>query len=139
MNEALIEGINSTVSHKNSLVIAGDVLLGKFDESVKLLKKIRARRILILPGNHDRTSLVYGHHGARETVRTKRQLYKAAYEEQRHGILCLEDRAPASWTATIPMQVGSRTVAMSHYPYVGDSQTSVNGDGGRPVPADAAA
>ena len=95
MNEALIEGINSTVSHKNSLVIAGDVILGKFDETVKLLRKIRARRILILPGNHDRTSefvLRQPPHGARETVRTKRALYKHAYEEQRHRTPCLPGR-----------------------------------------------
>jgi calcineurin-like phosphoesterase family protein len=122
MNEGLLDGINSTVSSRNTLVIAGDVLLGKFEESVRLLKKIRAKRIWILPGNHDRWSLVYGHHGSAEVTRTKREMFRLAYEEQRKGIRCEPDRTPSGWSVRIPMHVGRRTALISHYPYVGDSR-----------------
>lgn len=117
MNRQLIENINSSVRSTGSLIILGDVLLGKFEDSVKLLKEIRAKRILIIPGNHDRFSLAYGHRGAVETRRTKLRLWKEQYEKQRTGITCIEDRMPSGWVA----RLGGRKVLLSHYPYVGDS------------------
>src|SRR4051812_47384059 len=73
MNQALLDGVNSRVTGRDTLVVVGDALLGRFDESVRLLRKIRAKRIWMLPGNHDRWSLAYGHHGAAEVRRGKRE------------------------------------------------------------------
>jgi calcineurin-like phosphoesterase family protein len=119
MNAEIIEGINSTVGGRNTLVILGDVLLGKIEETMQLLKEIRAKRILILPGNHDRFSLAYGHHGAKETQRVKRQLWIAEYEGVRRdrSLRCVPDRERSEWTT----RVAGRQVMLSHYPYVGDS------------------
>jgi calcineurin-like phosphoesterase family protein len=120
MNMGIVENINATVSSRHSLVILGDVLLGKIEESLKLLKEIRAKRVLILPGNHDRFSLAYGHHGALETQRVKRQLWISEYEGVRRNrsLHCVEDRVRSAWSTTI----SGRRVLLSHYPYVGDSQ-----------------
>jgi calcineurin-like phosphoesterase family protein len=126
MNGAIIEGINSTVGSRNTLVILGDVVLGKFEETLALLKEIRAARVLIVPGNHDRFSLAYGHRGAVEAQRTKRRLWMAEYESQRRNgsLVCLEDRVTSQWTA----RVAGRRVMLSHYPYRGDSIMGPQGE-----------
>jgi calcineurin-like phosphoesterase family protein len=119
MNEAIVDGINSRVSGRDSLVILGDVVMGKLDENLKLLKGIRAKRIWIIPGNHDRFSLAYGHRGAVETQRTKRHLWKTQYEGVRAGIRCEADLFPSAWGG----HLAQRRVLFSHYPYVGDSHS----------------
>ena len=126
MNEALLDGINSRAQPRDHLVIVGDVMLGKFEENVRLLSKIRAGRISILPGNHDRWSLAYGHRGSVEVKTSKRRIWKAQYEAARGGIVCFEDRVPSVWR----WQVGGVGVLMSHYPYVGADSGERTGTAG---------
>jgi len=117
MNRDLVGRINDTVGDRGSLVILGDVIMGIFEETVKLLAEIKARKIVIFPGNHDRSSLAYRHGGAAEVVRSKRELWRLRYEEARPGVRMLPDRQPSAWHRV----VDGRPVVLSHYPYVGDS------------------
>jgi calcineurin-like phosphoesterase family protein len=134
MNTTLIERVNAVVTARDTLVILGDVIMGKFEETVELLGEIKAKRIWIIPGNHDRFSLAYANRGAPETQRNKRMLWRAEYESARDTvrsgvgsrvggrsggglIRAEEDRVPSVWHT----EVGMQRVAVSHYPYVGDS------------------
>jgi calcineurin-like phosphoesterase family protein len=129
MNAAVIDGINSRVKRSDSLVILGDVVMGKLEDTLRLLKEIRAKRIWIIPGNHDRFSLAYRHHGAPETQRTKRKLWASQYEEQRVGIRCEPDLFPSAWGG----HLDRRRVMFSHYPYHGDSHDQDRYAAHRPV------
>jgi len=121
MNREIIERVNAVVTGRDTLVILGDVIMGKFEETVKLLAQLRAKRVWIIPGNHDRFSHAYRHHGATETQRTKRELWRAEYESSRERggklVRAEPDRVPSVWQHEIAMQ----QVVLSHYPYVGDS------------------
>jgi calcineurin-like phosphoesterase family protein len=128
MNEALLDGINTVVARQDTLVVAGDVLLGTFEESVKLLGQIRAGRIRLLPGNHDRWSLAYTHRGSPEVVKNKRRMWMADYQDAGRrrglssassGIECVPDRRPSVW----PMTMSGRPVLLSHYPYLGSGDS----------------
>lgn len=115
MNKGILDGINSTVGRRDTLVIVGDTALGKLNETLKLLTRVRAARIWLLPGNHDRFSLAYRHSGAAETQRMKRGLWRTQYESARDGIRAEPDLVPSVWG----MRVGGRRVMLSHYPYRG--------------------
>ena len=126
MNREILDRVNSVVTGRDTLVILGDVIMGTFEETVKLLAQLRAKRIWIIPGNHDRFSLAYANRGAPETQRNKRALWRAEYEAARHSagnrgpgrlIRAEPDRVPSVWHTEIGMQ----PVAVSHFPYVGDS------------------
>jgi calcineurin-like phosphoesterase family protein len=118
MNEAILARINRTVGTRDTLVILGDTVLGKLDETLGLLNRIRAARIRLLPGNHDRFSLAFGHRGARETQRIKRRLWIDQYQDANSSLRCEPDQVPSAW----PAQIRGRSVLLSHYPYVGDSR-----------------
>lgn len=127
MNETIIENVNATVSARDTLVLLGDTAMGKLDETLQLLRQVRAKRIWILPGNHDRFSLGYRHSGSTETQRIKRGLWRVQYESQRHGLRVEPDQVPSAWTA----KVRGRPVALSHYPYAEDSGSGGGGGGDR--------
>jgi len=120
MHRRIIRNTNKAVGSTDTLVIVGDTIMGKFEDTVKLLRQLNAGRIWILPGNHDRFSLAYGHRGAGETQRIKRELWRKEYESARgtRGEIRAEpDLAPSMWHT----EVAKQRVAISHYPYVGDS------------------
>lgn len=130
MNDALLEGINSTVGSKNTLVIVGDIVMGKLEYNMRLLRRIKAARIWLLPGNHDRFSMAFQHQGSPEIRRSKRTLWQAQYagawDDSRGrprtvaGVQAVKvetDVVPSAWR--VPL--AGREVMMSHYPYVGDS------------------
>jgi calcineurin-like phosphoesterase family protein len=126
MNMAIIDNINAFVRPRHHLIILGDTIMGKFEETVQLLKLIKAGRITIIPGNHDRFSLAYQHAGGRDAQAARRLIWKGQYEAVRKGVTCFEDRLPSAWRYSI----GGTRVLMSHYPYAGDSQfeeVEVNG------------
>jgi calcineurin-like phosphoesterase family protein len=118
MNDAIITGANEEMRPADTLVILGDLALGKLEETLKLLRAIKAARIWVLPGNHDRWSLAYGHRGAKETLRIKRGLWRRQYEAAHKGLRAEPDLLPSAWS----VRVAGRRVLASHYPYVGDSQ-----------------
>ena len=53
MDETLINNWNNTVSHKDTVYIIGDFCLGKEEQIISYLKRLKGKKILI-KGNHDR-------------------------------------------------------------------------------------
>jgi calcineurin-like phosphoesterase family protein len=121
MNREILDRVNSVVTGRDTLVILGDVIMGTFEETVKLLAQLRAKRIWIIPGNHDRFSRAYSHRGGPEAQQTSRELWRLKYEAA-HGIRgrlirAEPDVVPSVWGGVIAGQ----PVALSHFPYQGDS------------------
>jgi calcineurin-like phosphoesterase family protein len=54
MNEGIVTAINSTVTEDDELWILGDVALGNVDSSLPIIRRLRAGRIVLVAGNHDR-------------------------------------------------------------------------------------
>jgi calcineurin-like phosphoesterase family protein len=119
MNETILRNTNAVVSWRDTLVILGDLLLGKFEISVELLRQLHCKRIWIIPGNHDKFSLAYSHRGSTQARAIRRRLFAAEYAARlTEGTVRIEtDRVPSAW----PVQLGGRKMLLSHYPYAGDS------------------
>lgn len=110
MNSQLIERCNDIVREKDTLIMHGDNVMGTYAQTVELLRQIRCRRVIMLPGNHDRYSLAYSSTSVRKKA--------AVIDDLRAmGLFPQEDRRPSQWH----MRVCGRKIAMSHYPYAGDS------------------
>lgn len=113
MNEALLEGINSTVSSYDRLVVCGDLVMGKLEENIQLLADIQAAEIILLPGNHDRFSLAYPHKKASP------QDWVARYElDSRFWVV--PDQTPSAWHIRDFTDETAPDALISHYPYEGD-------------------
>lgn len=124
MNKALLEGINSTVSSSERLVILGDVVMGKLESNIHLLSGIRAAELVLLPGNHDRFSMAYHHKGEAADAASKREDWRTKYESVRHGMTVFADTEPSYWPGFMVVDdfFGGplESVLLSHYPYEGD-------------------
>ena len=113
MNARLVQLWNETVTDDDTVWVLGDVALGALDESLACVGRLTGRKLLV-PGNHDRCwegdrALRKGDPEARERRRTKeRQRYLDA------GFAEIHDRPE-------PVTVDGRSVALSHFPYQGDS------------------
>lgn len=141
MNEGLLDGINSTVSSKDRLVILGDIALGKLEESLKCLGDIRAAELILLPGNHDRWSPANAKKGKLtpgfvERAELARQNYEAAHPggralhawdvtERPNGTVEIEVFKDWMFVDLINgwKQPGHPLdhVSFSHFPFAGDS------------------
>lgn len=118
MNKALLEGINSTVSSEERLVILGDVVMGKLESNIHLLSGIRAAEIVLIPGNHDRFSLAYHHKG--DDADAKRGLMLGFYEVDPR-FTTFRDETPSVWEGEeLGLGEPLAEVLFSHYPYEGD-------------------
>lgn len=53
MNEAIINNFNSLVSNEDFCIHLGDICMGNVDESLKLVKQLNGKQVLII-GNHDK-------------------------------------------------------------------------------------
>lgn len=124
MNKALLEGINSTVSSSDRLVILGDLVMGKLEVNIHLLADIQAAEVVLVPGNHDRWSRAYHHKGDAEA---KREEWRLRYEATRTGIVALADvdipHAAHPFINLAWYEKGHplEDCIFSHYPYEGDS------------------
>ena len=113
MNARLVQLWNETVTDEDTVWVLGDVALGALDESLAHIARLAGHKILV-PGNHDRCwegdrALRKGEVEARERRRAAtRDRYLAA------GFAEIHDRPD-------PVTVGGRSVALSHFPYEGDS------------------
>lgn len=117
MDSAIIDNINSTLDPtEDDLIILGDTCMGNMDKSLRNLARVQARRIMLIPGNHDRWSLAFHTRGDHAT---KREIWRKRYEEVfPEGVaLAMADRTPSVWRTG----VGEVHAWMSHYPSVGDS------------------
>lgn len=116
MNQAIISLANETCGPDDELYILGDIAMGKLDESLPLLKLVRAK-VFLIPGNHDRFSFAYQRKGDRRA-----KVSEQATRYAQFGSLYLEDREDSASEWVSPVDTGKgRPIMMSHYPYVGDS------------------
>jgi calcineurin-like phosphoesterase family protein len=53
MNDTIVNNWNLVVNDDDTVFVLGDVALGKIDESLQLINKLRGHKLLV-PGNHDR-------------------------------------------------------------------------------------
>jgi calcineurin-like phosphoesterase family protein len=58
MNEAIIANWNSIVMPDDLVLVAGDVCMGNLEHSIKYVKRLSGRKILI-KGNHDKKALKF--------------------------------------------------------------------------------
>jgi calcineurin-like phosphoesterase family protein len=118
MNEAILDGINSTIKpYVDDLCILGDLVMGRLENNMKLLSRIMARKLMLIPGNHDRWSLAY--HTKGDHV-TKRADWQRRYREAcspSSEVLVMTDHVPSKWR----LKVTDLSVWASHYPTSGDS------------------
>ncbi|MGE0881173.1 MAG: metallophosphoesterase family protein [Acidimicrobiia bacterium] len=103
MHEGLIERWNDAVGADDEVWVLGDVAMGRFDESIALVKRLRGRKVLVA-GNHDRC---WAGHGDRAVGYG--DVYRAAGFER------------IVQTAT-KIDVAGTSVVVSHFPYRGDTQ-----------------
>lgn len=102
MNEVMIDNWNSVVGPKDIVYHMGDVALGRIAESLPLVGKLNGD-IALVPGNHDR---IFSGEKERQRLR-----FDAEYRKVFATIL------PES----LVVDVAGFDVAMSHFPYSGDS------------------
>ncbi len=114
MNEIMIERWNNVVMPDDVVYHMGDVALGKIDESLPLVGRLSGYKILV-PGNHDR---IFS--GESEK---KRERFLPEYSKVFDLIM----------PETFSKWVNDLHVAMSHFPYRGDSQENDRHVDKRPV------
>lgn len=105
MNRALIDRWNEVVDGGDDVWLLGDSAMGKIDETLPLVGKLRGRKLL-LTGNHDRC---WADHCRRAEGWTERYL-EAGFAEVVHG--------------QINVDIGGTAVVACHFPYRGDSKTA---------------
>jgi len=102
MNTAMVTAINTNVALDDELWILGDLAMGNIDVTLPILKRFNAKRIVLVPGNHDKCHSMHS---------------KSAYWIERYQQVGI-DIAPEWWD----MELSDGTVvAYSHFPYSGES------------------
>ena len=107
MNAAIVELWNETVGPHDSVVILGDLCMGKLDDSLSLAGQLNGYKVL-LPGNHDRCHPNFSG--------KKGQVYWVERYRNEAGITDLLD-------LTTRITIGHhKSVLVSHFPYEGDHE-----------------
>jgi calcineurin-like phosphoesterase family protein len=101
MNEALIENWNATVGPTDIVWVLGDAVMGKIADTLPLISRLNGRKALVY-GNHDRMF-----------EPKKRTEWTQKYKEVGFLEICKE--------AYIHVPGQEQKVALSHFPYSGDS------------------
>ena len=105
MNETIIERWNERITDGDLVFVLGDVVMGTFVESIKLIERLNGVKLLI-PGNHDRVHPTY-------QISDKKRV--EAYELYRSvGFRILPLTTFYTTGTGIPFM-------LSHFPYEGDS------------------
>ncbi len=102
MDAALVANWNGIVGPDDTVHVLGDVCMGRREESMPLIGQLMGHKILYA-GNHDRC---WSGHGER-AAQAERDYLGAGFEEIRQG--------------TWHVELDGRRVAISHFPYRGDS------------------
>lgn len=118
MNETIVENWNSVVEPDHSAFVLGDVAMGKIDESLPIIAALNGHKTLIL-GNHDRPWIEYmqmlryrkkGNEAKANKHMARAEDFMARYKE------VFDHVETERW-----VDLGDRKVALSHFPYDGDS------------------
>ena len=108
MHKELVKRHNNLVGQSDDVFVLGDVAMGVFLESIKIVGKFNGTRIM-LPGNHDRLS---GHESE-----SRKNKFRSAYEDVFDYVE--EDGFAQAEISGIDGE--NFVVNMSHFPYSGDS------------------
>ncbi len=106
MNIDLIERWNDRVDPEDEVYVLGDVAMGAISEMLKLIGLFHGTKLLV-PGNHDRCW-----EGLRTKKKSQVDQWRAEYSAAGFVLLGSEEE----------IQLGDRTVTVSHFPYYGDSR-----------------
>lgn len=138
MNAKLIENWNSVVGPEDTVYHLGDVNLGPFEESIKLVGTLNGHKTLIT-GNHDR---LFVDPEAKRMDKHARYAdrFRPAYQEVFERVVEGSSEAAAELLLLPEIQVNlttgrnwaPRTLRMSHFPYTGDSHDKPRYDAIRP-------
>lgn len=105
MNEGIIENFNRFISPEDTLILVGDLCMGRKDDTIPLLGRINGTKIVV-PGNHDPM------HPAHEKRDWKRNEWIDRYTSEAGVVI------GPTMTETV---VGGDWVVLCHFPYTGDS------------------
>lgn len=111
MNEWIIQSMIDCTRPDDRIVIVGDVVMGKMDENLPLLRRFGEadRSLVLVPGNHDRVFAGY------EQKPGRIEGWREAYEDV--GCTIEDD---VSW---ICPRYGAELVNVSHFPYRGSARS----------------
>lgn len=101
MNRALVERWNDQVSDADTVMVLGDVAMGKVAESLEWAKQLNGEKLLV-PGNHDRCWPGSKGH----------EKFLPLYREAGFKVLPVSTR----------LGVGGRDVELCHFPFSGESE-----------------
>jgi len=107
MNEAIIDNINAVANEDDHLFVVGDALMGKLDDSLALVERIKPHTHLIV-GNHDR---MFIHTGMSEKEHRKALESFKRYHDAGFEIIGYQEYH----------DIGDHGVKICHFPYEGDS------------------
>lgn len=99
MNVDILDRFAERVSPEDTLVLLGDVAMGRLDDTVPLLGLLPGRRILV-PGNHDKCWRGRGEKAARHHA-----LYAAVFDE--------------IWHDPDPVTLNGQRALLHHFPFRG--------------------
>ena len=105
MNEAIVELWNDTVADDDDVWILGDIVMGKKEEGLALLARLRGKKHAVA-GNHDPFWMKVG-------SRSKAERWMRRFMEE-GGLTSIQDMAA--------MEIASRGVRLYHFPYIGDHE-----------------
>jgi len=120
MHEVLIANYNSRVSLSEDAFVLGDVAMGTFVETIKIVNRFNGAKYLI-PGNHDRIS---GHESEARQVR-----FLPMYMDVFSAVCDEVEQIEIGYNDSDDTVI----VSASHYPYNGDSQREDRYDRLRPI------
>lgn len=106
MNIDLIERWNERVGPADEVYVLGDLAMGPIVEMLELMELCHGAKFLV-PGNHDKCW-----EGYRSKQKHRVDQWRSEYEAA--GLIVLDGE--------LEMRVGGEHVAISHFPYEGDSQ-----------------
>jgi calcineurin-like phosphoesterase family protein len=119
MHEVLIANYNSRVDPLDDAFVLGDVAMGTFAETIKIVRRFNGDKYLV-PGNHDRIS---GHESEARQAR-----FLPMYMDVFFAVCDEVERVHLS----SEVHPDAPVVNVSHYPYNGDSQREDRYDQLRP-------
>lgn len=97
MREGILNRINSVVGPQDELWILGDSIMGNWQQSMNIISRFTAGRVVLVAGNHDRC-----HPSDRRWERFL-PLYQDAFDEVH--------------TTSTNILIADNTVVVSHFPY----------------------
>lgn len=111
-NVTIMNNWLSVVQPEDTVFVMGDIAMGNFEETVKLFSGLTGNKMFV-PGNHDK---IFS--GANSQARIERftPLYEAA------GFTIM----PENTSTTLETSWGVQEVLLSHFPYSGDSHSTVD-------------